>query len=302
MKFENFKSNVTRKIGKCGLVLKKHSPEILMAFGTVGIITSGVLACKATTKISDIKSDYESQLKDIEDVKKLAKNEDVEYSSTDAKNDIKLIKTQTVIKYVKLYAPSVTLGMTSLACMLAANNILRKRVAALGAAYTTLNNTFSEYRKRVSERYGEDAEKEIRYNIKAEKIKNENGETEEVNVVDPSTIADTSRFFDASCDGWSKDPEANLRYLKIKQAVANDMLKSRGYLFLNEVYKLLDIPRTKVGHVAGWIYNEENPVGDNYVDFGLYNPDSMANRRFVNGLEPVVLLDFNIDGNIYDLI
>ena len=81
------------------------------------------------------------------------------------------------------------------------------------------------------------------------------------------------------------------------------MLKSRGHLFLNEVYDLLDIPRSKAGQVVGWVYNKNNNVkGDNYVDFNIYDITDKAKRSFVNGYERTILLDFNVDGVIYDLI
>ena len=114
--------------------------------------------------------------------------------------------------------------------------------------------------------------------------------------------SDYARFFDDSCRDWKKNPEFNLMFLRAQQNYANDLLISRGHLFLNEVYDMLDIPRTKAGQVVGWVYNPENPVGDNYVDFGIYDIRRQENRDFVNGYERSILLDFNVDGNIWDLI
>lgn len=106
-----------------------------------------------------------------------------------------------------------------------------------------------------------------------------------------------ARFFDAGCAAWENDSEFNLTFLKIQQNYANEKLKSQGYLFLNDVYDMLGIPRTKAGQVVGWVYNEDNPIGDNFVDFGIY---SEGNRDFVNGFDKNPLLDFNVDGNILD--
>lgn len=108
-----------------------------------------------------------------------------------------------------------------------------------------------------------------------------------------------ARFFDETCTGWSNDAELNRAFLETQKQLANDKLKARGYLFLNDVYDMLGMPRTKVGCKVGWIYNEKNPVGDNYVDFDLL---SDHNRGFINGLEKSVLLDFNVDGYILDAI
>ena len=124
-----------------------------------------------------------------------------------------------------------------------------------------------------------------------------------VDVVDPSTISEYARFFDDGCTGWTKDPEYNLMFLRDQQRYANDLLQSKGHLFLNEVYDMLGIPRTKAGQVVGWFYDEKHPVGDNFVDFGIYDTNrGTANRDFVNGYERTILLDFNVDGPILEYI
>lgn len=108
-----------------------------------------------------------------------------------------------------------------------------------------------------------------------------------------------ARFFDESSPYWHSDPEYNLMFLRIKQENANARLKSQGYLFLNDVYAMLGIPRTKSGQLVGWVYDSENVNGDNYVDFGLYDEN---NRQFVNEFKRSILLDFNVDGLIFDKI
>ena len=132
-------------------------------------------------------------------------------------------------------------------------------------------------------------------------LKNEmKEETEKIDVdkgVD--SVSNYARWFDEACIGWTKDPEFNLIYLKHQQAYANDILRAKGYIFLNEIYKILGISETKAGQVVGWIYNEKHPIGDNFVDFGLKDP---RNAKFINGEESTVLLDFNVDGNILDYI
>ena len=139
-----------------------------------------------------------------------------------------------------------------------------------------------------------------------EQTVNENGEIKTVkktvNVADPNQYSDYARFFEDGCTGWSKDPEYNLTFLKHQQSQANDILQRRGYLYLNEVYEMLGIPKTKAGHVVGWIYDEKNPIGDNYVDFGIYDLYNERSRAFVNGYERTILLDFNVDGNIWELM
>ena len=108
-------------------------------------------------------------------------------------------------------------------------------------------------------------------------------------------VSEYARWFDDGCVGWTKDPEYNLAFLKAQQNYANNMLRTRGHLFLNEIYDLLGIPRTKAGAIVGWIYGDDN----SHVDFGLY---SERNQDFINGFSRTVLLDFNVNGNILDLI
>lgn len=303
-------ANVSRKLNRVALKIKKHSPEILVVSGVAGAIASTVLACKATTKIDEILTESRAH---IDATKKyVADNEFSEkYTETDYKKDLTIMYTQRGLQLAKLYAPAVVLGTASIAVILAGHNILRKRNAALAAAYATIDNGFKEYRERVIERFGEELDKELKYNIKAKEIEevkiNEKTGKEEVvkktvNVVDPNALSDYTKIFDDGCIGWSKDPEYNLMFLKDQQRYANDRLKEKGCLFLNEVYDMLGFQRTRAGACVGWIYDEKNPVGDNFVDFGIYDMSNDRTRAFVNGTERSILLDFNVDGDIHNLI
>ena len=307
MKANELMNNVTRTVNRVGFKFKKHSPEVLIVAGTIGVVASAVMACKATTKAGKIKEEMNEEMDKIHEVAE-AHRED--YTEEDLKKDTTIVYTQTAVKYVKLYAPSVALGVASLTCILASNGILRKRNIALAAAYTAVDKGFKEYRGRVVERFGTELDKELRYNIKAkefeEPVVDEKGKEkikkETVSVADPNLYSDYARFFDDGCLGWSKDAEYNLTFLKQQQNYANDLLKKKGHLFLNEVYDMLGIPRTRAGQVVGWIYDEKHPIGDNFVDFGIYDMNREKVRDFVNGYERVILLDFNVDGNILDLI
>ena len=302
------KEKLMKTYKKVELKAIKHSPEILAGVGVVGVVGSLVMACKATTKLSDILDESKEQLDKIKEVAADPAYEE-KYSQDDAKKDTTITYVQTAMKVTKLYAPSVILCASSLGCLLASNNILKKRNAALSAAYMTIDKSFKEYRKRVSDRFGEEIEKEIRYNIKAEEItkvdEDGNEVTETVKVMDgtddPNSYSDYARFFDESCAAWQNDAEYNLTFLKAQQQYANDLLKARGRLFLNEVYRMLGIDETKAGQVVGWVYNPDNPTGDNFVDFGIYNMQRERVRAFVNGYEPNILLDFNVDGVIWNL-
>lgn len=302
-------NSVSRCLSKVSWSLKKHSPEILIAAGVVGTVISAVMACKATTKVSEILYKTKEDIDAIHDCmadESLAEN----YAQEDGKKDLVIVYAQTSAKLIKLYAPALALGVLSLGSILASNNIMRKRNVALAAAYATIDTGFKEYRGRVVEKFGEEIDRELKYNIKAKQITetviDENGEekniTKTINVAGPNEYSDYARFFDEGSVYWEKNSEYNLMFLRAEQNFANDRLRSRGYMFLNEIYDRLGLPITKAGQAVGWVYNPENLIGDNCVDFGIYDTHREKARDFVNGYERVILLDFNVDGNILDLI
>ena len=305
-------NTVTRNLHRVGFKIKKHSPELLVGAGIVGVVTSGVMACKATTKLDDVLAEPKEKIDKIHELIEHPElvPEGKEYTVEDSKQDLTIIYTQSAVKVVKLYAPSIILGTVSIAAILGGHRILKKRNIALAAAYTTIDKSFKEYRGRVVERFGEELDKELKYNIKAKEIEetvvNEDGTettvTKTVNVSNIEEYSEYAKFFDDGCTGWTKDPEFNLMFLRDQQRYANDLLHSKGHLFLNEVYDMLGIPRTQAGQIVGWIYDEKHPVGDNRVDFRIYNTYNESNRNFVNGYERTILLDFNVDGNILEMI
>ena len=301
---------VSRGIHKFGFKLKEHSPEILVVAGVVGGVASAVMACKATTKLSEITKPAKEDIEAIHYGYEHPETLTEEYTEKDRNKDLSIVYAQTGIKIAKLYGPAIVLGAVSITSILAGNNILRKRNVALTAAYAAVDKGFKEYRNRLVERFGEELDRELRYNIKAKEIEetvvDENGETQvvkkTVSVAEPGKYSVYARCYDDGCSGWSKDPETNLMFLRCQQEWLNEKLYSRGHVFLNEVYDALGIPRSKAGCVVGWVYDEKNPKGDNFIDFGIYDLYKQANRDFVNGFERTIWLDFNVDGVIADLI
>lgn len=305
-----FMVKMQRGVNKVGFFLNKKSPEILVGVGIAGVVASAVLACVASTKVSKIIEEKDEALSVIDD----AKEKGEEFSEEDTKKYTLITYVQAGVKFARLYAPSALLGAASITCILMSHSVMKKRHMALAAAYAAMDKSFSEYRGRVLERFGEEVEKEIRYNLKSQEIEttetDENGKEkkkkETANVVSDdfseSDIGPYAKIFDELNDNWYKDPERNLFYLKARQSQANDMLQARGHLFLNEVYDLLGFPRTATGAVAGWVYDTKNPVGDNFVDFGLTDIKRQKVRDFINGYEPAIILDFNVCGNILDYV
>lgn len=314
-------NKVTGVFGKVGFKIQKHSPEILMITGIVGAAVSTVLACKATLKVETVVDDTKKIMGKIhESEEKGCTASGIDYSHDDAKKDTVIVYAQTGLKFVKLYAPAFAVGALSITSILASNNILKKRNVAIEAAYMAIDKSFKDYRSRVVERFGQEVDKELRYNLKAEKttetvVDEETGEKKKVKktkfVVNPSDVSGYARFFEKYTndeDGnsilnphWEPNNEYNIMFIKAQENYANDLLRAKKRLFLNEVYEMLGLPATKAGQIVGWVYDSENPIGDNYVDFGLYT-DNLSYSDYVNGHDPAILLDFNVDGNIWELM
>lgn len=291
------------------LKLKKRTPEIMLVAGTVGVVTSAVMACKATLKVNDILDEAKYNLEKIHEVTENPDYAD-RYSEADAKKDTAIVYAKTGLELAKLYGPAVILGVASIGCLIGSHKIMVKRNVALAAAYMTEHTGFKEYRDRLIDRFGEDLDRELKYNIKTKQIEetvmNEDGTesvvTRTVEVAQINEHSQYDRFFDDGCIGWEKNAEMNLYRVLQVQNYFNDVLTTRHYVFLNEVYEEFGLPKTVAGQTVGWFYDKEHPVGDNYIDFGVYDPKNPDKRAFVNGRERTILLQFNVDGPIDHLV
>lgn len=287
---------------KAVMKLKKHSPEILVVAGIAGTVVSAVLACKATTKVAEILDETKGTLDTIHEGMETGAINGQEYTTEDGKKDTVVVYAQTGMKLAKLYAPAIILGTLSITSILASNNILRKRNVALGAAYAAIDKSFKEYRGRVIERFGEQVDTELKYGIKAKKFEEievdpETGKEKKVKktvmVADPNLQSDYAVYFDSKSRNYETNPDYNRMFLKAQQAFANDKLQTRGHLFLNEVLDDLDLPRTPAGQIVGW--TKDGP--DGYVNFRIVE----VKRETEDGRhEPALLLDFNVEGNIWE--
>jgi len=294
--------SVSGAINKTTMTLKKHSPEILVVAGVVGAVASAVIACKATTKVGKITEEAKDNIDAIHEAEKKGVTPAGEtYTKEDAQKELAITYVQTGIKYAKLYAPAVILGFLSITSILASNNILRKRNVALGAAYAAIDKSYKEYRGRVIERFGEQVDKELKYNIKAKKFEEietdpETGKQKKVKktvmVTDPNLQSDYAVYFDNKSRNYETNMDYNRMFLKAQQQYANDKLQARGHVYLNEVLDDLDLPRTPAGQIVGW--TKDGP--DGYINFRIIEVE----RETEDGRhEPALLLDFNVEGNIW---
>lgn len=296
--------------GKAEFTIKKNSPEILLGAGIVGFVGTIVLACKATCRADEVLEFHRRKIKDINDAKEIADAD----PEGEMSYDVEIYRQDKAIRYLKttgnlakLYAPTIAVGTLSLACILTSRNIMQKRYLGVVAAYNGLSAAFEEYRKRVRDEYGEGLDKHFRYGTTYEELPvyDENGkktkEKEQVEKTETGMVIpndDSCRFFDSSNPNWDKNPTFSMMWLRGQQNILNDILHTRGHVFLNEVYDALGFEHTPQGAVLGWIDGGD----DNYIDFGLYDSKKENVRRFVNGLDNVIMLEFNHDGVIWNKI
>lgn len=304
MKKNELMNKVSGSVHKIGFELKKHSPEIFIAVGVVGTVASAVMACKATTKLSDILEESKEQ---IDAIHEAPQKEELQgkYDEDMMHKDLALVYFQTGVKVAKLYAPAVILGTLSITSIVASNNILRKRNVALAAAYATVDKGFKEYRERVVERYGEQVDYELTHNIKTKEITetvvDEKGKEKQVKktveVADPTVTNEYVKYFTRTNPYWDDTPDYVEMFLRAQQNYANDRLKIEKALTLNDVYDSLGFQKTKAGMVVGWVLDENNEDGDNFIEFHVrkvYIPNEYGED------ELAYAIDFNVDGNIYN--
>lgn len=303
-KFELAKVAVTKALGRNGLILRKYSPEILIGIGVAGIVTSTIMACRATLKVGDVIVEKDKNVAAIKYAEANVANPENNY-----KKDLAQVYVHSGVEIVKLYGPSVVLGVASVACIVGSHNIMKGRNLALVAAYNTIQEGFNNYRRQVIDEFGEEKDHQYRYGLSEESVteveKDENGKSKKVKKsiesVDPTKISEYARFFDEYNPNWTGNAEYNLAFLRSMQNFANDRLRMNGHLFLNDVYEMLGYDDTRAGQVVGWVINKDGS-GDNFVDFGIYDTNNPQARKFVNGAERSILLNFNVDGVVWDKI
>jgi hypothetical protein len=290
---------VTSRVGRQLLVVQKHSPTIMFGAGVVGVVTAAVLASRATLKLEETLDDIQ---RDLDNAKALNNKSPELYSNDDFQRDKIIMTTKTAIKVVKLYGPAILVGAASIAALTGSHVTLNRRFAGVTAAYAALEQGFDKYRRRVVNEYGPEKDRELRYGLVDKEIVEETEEGPVKRTVKGLANKDCSiyaRFFDETSTSWNKIPSYNQLFIRCQQNYANDLLRSRGHVFLNEVYDMLGLERSKEGAVVGWVLDGN---GDGFIDFGVFSGSEWMGQLFVNGNERSVLLDFNVDGVIYDKI
>ena len=319
MNVEMIKNGLTQKFGRTGLLVRKHSPEILLGAGLVGMVATVIMASKATLKVEAIIHERDEVLKAIDHNHSESEQPDNpisgKYPEEAAMHDKVVVHVQTGLKFVQLYGPAVSVGLLSLTAILASHGIMAQRQVGLVAAYNLLAEGYKNYRQRVIDELGEDVDKDFHLGVKdetrTETVIDEDGKKAKVKKTTKGTTGKKapsiySRFFDESNPMFRTDRTLNKAFLIAQQNYMNDLLIIRGHLFLNEVYEALGFQHTSEGQIVGWVLKDAETMKkegrDGHVDLGIFDVDNDPAREFVNGTNPVILIDPNVDGIVFDLI
>lgn len=290
MNIGKFKDVGTRVFHRGVLTAKKYSPELLTAGAVVGVIGTAILASRATLKAQPMHADMKLEAEEIKQRHDLSEDE--------IKRVIAKHYISSYVNISKTFAPAATMAVTTVACVLGAHGIMKRRNAIMAVAYKALETTFEEYRARVTEELGEEREREVRHNFKIEeKIDEVTGKKVKVKSVSRNGASPYARAFDERNANWQGEFDYNDLFLRTQQNYANDMLRIRGHVTLNDVYDRLGLDRCPEGQLVGWVRDGE---GDGFIDFGLDAPQ--WKEAGVWHLPSEILLDFNVDGFIFELI
>ena len=285
--------------------ISKHAPTILSITASAGVIATGYLAWKAGTRFEDVEG------RDWDRRKECLRNAD-----TIPDEDVPKIERKNRILFildtVRTVAPAAIVGAATITMIYFSNSISKKRLAAMGAAYATLQTAFDGYKRTMVEALGkESVDKIIKPKLpnvgkSAEEILSSDNKSDAAHVVDAvvsslKALSPYARIIaEESSTCWDPSEDYTSQNLAAVQLWANRRLERKGHLFLNEVFDQLGLSRTREGALVGWLKNGE---GDNYVSFGDFDASvyRVPNDDYTR-VDANFIVDFNVDGVIWDRI
>jgi Family of unknown function (DUF6353) len=287
---------VTRSVGRASLIAQKNSPHILFGVGVAGIITSTILACRATLKLEKNLDEIKTDLESVKMLGEDSRKADTPYHEREYYRDLGYVYGKSTVKFVKLYGPSIAIGAVSITALATSHVQMTRRNAALTATLAAVTKAYEDYRNRVRDAIGPSKEMDIYRNIQDKEIEDD-GRKKLVKVPGQNGGSIYAREFREGNKNFLNSDEYNRIFIECQQQYANDQLRSRGHIFLNEVYDSLGLERSQPGAVVGWLKNNDD--GDNYIDFGL---NDGINQTHLLSIGQTFYLDFNVDGSIWDKI
>lgn len=287
---------IQQLIGKVKLGTKRNAPELLLGLGLVTGTACVVMSSRASVKAVDINSALKKEKNKLEE---LINEEGL--TEAEAKETIAKMYGKYALSLAKEYAIPVGLYAITVLTIFKSYKIQKDRQIALSSALAACTAAYSTLLTKI--RNGAAAgltAKEVVDGLEAKAVLDtETGEiTYETTQGEMVKGLYTTRF-DKYSPYWEKDKYQNLATLRSEQCWANDLLALQGYVFLNDIYSKLGLPRTKAGQSVGWIYQKNGGVGDGFIDFGIQDTEDLTDYGFCwNAFN----LEFNVDGDILHVL
>lgn len=277
-----------RNVAKAGVKVAKKKPEIMLGVGIVCIAGGVYYTMSKCTKASEILAQKDKDLEAIAKVREMSdrsedenENMSIMYSKEDERKDLGKVYVKTGVELLKVYLPGLGAISAGIALIVGSHCVMKGRYDALLAAYNAVSASY----KQLKEQMVMDP-KDIEEGSKCDNPK-------------PEEFA-YSRVFDSTNEHWKSDSDYNYIFIENQERYFNDILKSRGHVFLNEVYEALGFPHTKEGSIVGWVFDtSEGTNAKNYIEFAIYDEQWFMEQDSVYSS---IVIDFNPDGVIYDLI
>ena len=304
--FTGLRVKLVRAAHKAAFQIAKKSPELCVIFGGAAVVAGFVLIAKAAPRAAETTKGFHIVLDELKQ-----ESEEKELSKKEVQKMVRNEALQYGLEMVKIAGPAVGIELLGLASIGVGFGILKKRSLQYLAAYNAVSAGFRKYRDRVIAEQGEDADLYFLTGAKKHKIlemvENPDGTVSEVETEDLVLEEGTDttegvvygRFFDEvnnPGNNWTKDPLINAAFLNHMEILANTLLETRGFLYLNEVYGLIGYEPTWYGGIVGWLRDGSLngiPVAGK-VDFRVKELREKKPR------ERSYFLDFNCDGVITD--
>lgn len=297
----SFQQNVMKFAKRGEFTLRRHGPSIMTYVGVGGFVATIGLAIRATTKADLVAPKIREQIKDVKDENQMAET----MTPKEASERLARAYFDAGKQFGIIYGPTLAVGTASIVLVLGGHGMMVKRQAQMAAVYAALDKSYRAYRARVRQEVGPEKEDELYRRPKMRALDEIElaaaGEGSQTQMIDLSDVLPSpyAKYFDPTSRNWTKEAEYNLIFLRAQELWANDRLRMYGYLFLNEVYDALDLERTQAGQIVGWrLDSDPDYNGDGFVSFGLGDIYDENARAFINGLENIAMLDFNVDGVI----
>lgn len=221
-------------LGKTQLFVKRNAPTILTVAGGIGVVTTSVMAAKATPKALRLLEEAEE------------------------KKGEKLTKLEKVRTVGPTYIPTIIMGIGTITCIFGANALNKRTQASLISAYALVDNSYKEYKQKLKELYGEETHEEIVNAIAVEKARDvgitAKGLTANYCLTDDTSCGEPVLFYDE----WSNRYfESTIEQVIVAEYHTNRNFTLRGYLFLNEFYSFLGLEETDYGNKVGWCVEDD---------------------------------------------